>query len=151
MLGEITDVEVVAVGSAIREIARLRRFYGAMAQAQRSRLSTDLGWYHSPSRGAWVRSPGNREEGDQDGTSYWQVSMDTTLTEPRFAVCIKNDGYAASLKPRKVYRLVTDGKAALHGLVRSVDESGEDYLYPADYFAAIELPRDLALALARVA
>ena len=48
----------------------------------------------------------------------------------RFAICVRNAGVRASLELRKVYRLVADAAAASQGLVRVVDESGEDYLYP---------------------
>jgi len=68
--------------------------------------------------------------------------------DPQFVVCIKNKGYAASLEPRKIYRVVPDSEAAGHGLIRIVDESGEDYLYPQDFFASITLPEGLAEALA---
>ena len=59
----------------------------------------------------------------------------------RFVVCLENAGYPASLELHKIYRLVPDADAARDGDVRIVDESGEDYLYPADWFAAVELPR----------
>ncbi|MGE5443572.1 MAG: hypothetical protein ACM3SR_03100 [Ignavibacteriales bacterium] len=59
----------------------------------------------------------------------------------RFAICIKNEDYPASLEVRKIYEVIPDAKAAKHGLVRIIDESGEDYLYPADYFIPIELPQ----------
>ena len=59
----------------------------------------------------------------------------------QFVVCVKNEGYAASLELRKIYQVVVDTRAEEHGLIRVIDESGEDYLYPAEYFAAIELPR----------
>lgn len=62
-------------------------------------------------------------------------------TEHRFAICIQNEGYPASLKLWKIYRVVSDEKAQQHRLVRIVDESGEDYLYPESYFVPIELPR----------
>lgn len=58
----------------------------------------------------------------------------------QFVVCIRNEGYAASLEVRKLYELVRDQQAAEHGQLRIVDESGEDYWYPADYFVLIELP-----------
>ena len=61
----------------------------------------------------------------------------------QFAVCIKNDGYLASLEVRKIYRMIPDARAAEHQLVRVIDESGEDYLYPVDYFVPIELPQAL--------
>ena len=59
----------------------------------------------------------------------------------QFVVCVKNEGYAVSLELRKIYQVVVDTRAEEHGLIRVIDESGEDYLYPAEYFAAIELPR----------
>jgi hypothetical protein len=54
----------------------------------------------------------------------------------RFAVCISNKGYAASLEVRKVYRLIPDRAGAEHGLVRVVDEMGEDYLFPEECFGS---------------
>ena len=61
--------------------------------------------------------------------------------EPKFAVCINNEGYPASLELRKIYQVVPDEKAAKHNLVRVIDESGEDYLYPERFFVSIELPQ----------
>ncbi len=55
-------------------------------------------------------------------------------------VCIENEGYAASLEPRKIYVSVPDEEAQKHGLLRVIDESGEDYLYPKTLFRALELP-----------
>lgn len=69
----------------------------------------------------------------------------------RFVICIKNEGYAASLEPRKVYQTIPDADAAEHGLLRVVDESGEDYLFPAEYFLPIDLPEPVAKALSQVA
>jgi hypothetical protein len=66
----------------------------------------------------------------------------------RFVVCVKNEGYPASLELRKIYQVVADARAEKHGFIRVVDESGEDYLYPAEYFVAIELPRALEEVLA---
>lgn len=70
------------------------------------------------------------------------------LRESQFVVCIKNDDYTASLDVRKIYRTLPDERAAQHGLIRVVDESGEDYLYAQDYFMPIELPQPLVNALA---
>lgn len=67
----------------------------------------------------------------------------------KFVVCLDNDGYAASLEVRKIYTTVPDASALKLGLLRVVDESGEDYLYPADQFGEIELPRRIAKAMAR--
>ena len=61
--------------------------------------------------------------------------------ENRFAICVQNEGYPASLELWKVYRVVPDKKAAEHQLVRIVDESGEDYLYDQSWFVPIRLPQ----------
>jgi len=58
-----------------------------------------------------------------------------------FLLCVRNDNYPASLEVRKVYRTLPDSKAAAKRFVRVVDESGEDYLYPADFFVPIEIPQ----------
>jgi hypothetical protein len=67
----------------------------------------------------------------------------------RFVVCIENAGYPASLELHKIYRILADADAARDGDVRIVDESGEDYLYPAEWFAALELPRRVKSSLLR--
>lgn len=59
--------------------------------------------------------------------------------EPRFVLCIRNED-CEDLEPRKVYQVLPDETAAEDGYLRVIDESGEDYLYPQDYFVAIELP-----------
>jgi hypothetical protein len=75
----------------------------------------------------------------------------TTRRRPtiKFAVCVKNPGYPASLELHKIYRVLHDDDAAAEGDLRIVDESGEDYLYPADWFAAIDLPRRVRTSLLR--
>ena len=57
-----------------------------------------------------------------------------------FVVCLQNDGYPASLEARKIYRALPDDEAARLKHIRVIDESGEDYLYPASFFATISLP-----------
>jgi len=64
-----------------------------------------------------------------------------------FAVCLKNRGYAASLEVRKLYPVVNDPEAATNDLIRVIDESGEDYLYPARLFQKVTLPVELRRAL----
>jgi hypothetical protein len=65
----------------------------------------------------------------------------------RFVVCVKNEGYAVSLERRKIYVSIEDEKAKAHGLVRVIDESGEDYLYPQKMFLAISLPQAIRRAV----
>ncbi len=59
---------------------------------------------------------------------------------PQLAICVNNEGYAASLERFKVYRVLPDPDAMKHQQVRVVDESGEDYIYPAEYFELVTLP-----------
>lgn len=68
-----------------------------------------------------------------------------------FVVCISNAGYPASLELHKIYRVVQDPDAARDGDVRVVDESGDDYLYPAAWFVPVELPRRVRTSLLRTA
>jgi hypothetical protein len=65
----------------------------------------------------------------------------------RFAVCVKNDGYEASLERNKIYVVLPDKDAERDCDLRIVDESGEDYLFSADRFVAIELPAAVKASL----
>jgi hypothetical protein len=65
-----------------------------------------------------------------------------------FLLCVKNEGYPASLEVRKVYRALPDPVAESRGFVRVIDESGEDYLYSSDFFVAVELPQAAAQVFA---
>jgi hypothetical protein len=67
----------------------------------------------------------------------------------RFAVCIDNSGYPASLELHKVYKVLPDKEAEADGDLRIVDESGEDYLYEADRFLPVDLPAKTVRALNR--
>jgi len=58
----------------------------------------------------------------------------------RFAICLKNRG-SEDLIVRKVYQVLPDERAEKQGLLRIIDESGEDYLYPTDYFFFLDLPQ----------
>jgi hypothetical protein len=72
-------------------------------------------------------------------------------TEPKFVVCVKNKDYAASLELRKLYQVVPDEAAAMLHQIRVIDESGEDYLYPEEYFVAVQLPLSAEKAVRRAA
>ena len=70
--------------------------------------------------------------------------------QPQFVLCLRSDG-CDDLIPRKIYQVLPDESAATENLLRIVDESGEDYLYPADHFAPVELSEDAAKALLQTA
>jgi hypothetical protein len=64
-------------------------------------------------------------------------------------VCVRNDGYEASLERNKIYTVLPDEEAERDGDVRVIDESGEDYLFSADRFVAIEVPAAVRASLLR--
>lgn len=65
-----------------------------------------------------------------------------------FVVCINNQDYSASLEVRKIYQVLPDSQADTHHMIRVIDESGEDYLYPSSYFMFVELPEPIKQVLA---
>lgn len=71
----------------------------------------------------------------------------TTPRSEQLVVCLDNEGNAASLERRKIYVALADPDAEKHGLLRIIDESGEDYLYPKDSFSPITLPDPLKKAV----
>jgi hypothetical protein len=64
---------------------------------------------------------------------------------------LQNTDYPASLELQKLYQVVADAEAAKHHQLRVIDESGEDYLYPAEYFVSIQLPQAAEKAVLRAA
>jgi hypothetical protein len=75
---------------------------------------------------------------DRDRTK--EMPAMPTLPVVGFAVCLANDGYDVSLCRNKIYAMVEDSEARANGLLRVVDETGEDYLYPAEWFIAVDVP-----------
>ena len=71
----------------------------------------------------------------------------TTTPSEQLVVCLDNDGFAASLERRKIYIALPDPEAEKNGLLRVIDESGEDYLYPKASFGLIMLPEPLKKAV----
>lgn len=72
-------------------------------------------------------------------------------TGRRFAVCVRNVGYEASLERNKIYTVLADGDAERDGDLRVVDESGDDYLFAADRFVVIEVPAAVRASLLKQA
>jgi hypothetical protein len=77
--------------------------------------------------------------------------MKRTEPQPRFVVCVNNKNYPASMELRKPYQVAADEAAARHHQLRVIDESGEDYLYPEEYFVPVQLPQGAAKAMLRAA
>lgn len=72
--------------------------------------------------------------------------MPKTRTQ-QLAICVNNDGYAAALEKRKIYVVLPDAAAEKRRLIRVIDESGEDYLYPKTFFRLIALPLSVKRAV----
>ena len=68
-----------------------------------------------------------------------------------FAVCIRNEDHEESLELKKIYELLDDPRAEEHNMVRVIDEEGEDYLYPREWFLPIELPQRIEEAILELA
>jgi hypothetical protein len=116
--GEIAGVATFAAGKSTRELPRLGKLYGP---------------------GRWRKRKG-----------YAEVKLHMRTRRARtvaYAVCLRNRGYAASLEVRKLYPVVDDPEAAVNDLIRVIDESGEDYLYPANLFRKLTLPIEIQRAL----
>ena len=75
----------------------------------------------------------------------------TMNEKDQYFLCVSNDGYSASLHVRTVYRGLRDPEAESHGMKRVVDESGEDYLFPANLFVPIDVPESAAKVFAGAA
>lgn len=69
----------------------------------------------------------------------------------RFVICIQNTDYPAALERRKIYEIVPDATASRLGLLRVIDESGEDYLYPSTYFIPMDFPQVVREAILQAA
>ena len=89
--------------------------------------------------------------GKKSNASGILIEMNTPSDQKHeFVVCVNNKGYPASLELHKIYQVLTDKDAASDGDMRVIDESGEDYLYPATYFSPISLPAAVQESLLKV-
>jgi hypothetical protein len=148
VVGAILDQETIAVGRAIRELSGLRKLYGRGRWRKRKGIAS-LGSISVMARSEQPRSTGAKRMASGAKSSRSSVSSrDRSASRARHVVCLSNDGYGASLERRKIYLAVVDRQAGRVGMVRVVDESGDDYLYPRSFFAEIKVSALLAKALA---
>ena len=85
--------------------------------------------------------------GKSDKSDIWSKDVGDKQERIKFAVCIDNEDYPTSLELHKIYRVLPDEEAKADGDLQIVDESGEDYLYPAERFVLLELPQDIEKSL----
>jgi hypothetical protein len=147
IVGDVMDVETIAIGKAIRELPRLRRLYGKgrwrkMKGAAHIRLKG--GRLGSQSCIGMRRTALARKNSSASGSSTRRRSPSSAR---RFAVCIDNSGYEVSLERNKLYVVLADEDAERDGDVRVVDESGEDYWFAANRFIAIDVPAAVKASL----
>lgn len=146
IVGPVANVESIATGRAIRERKRLWKVYG---------------------KGRWRKMKGTANVGFLDGTmchaeihwyeahgigakGYKSSAFSTDMKrEAQFVICVGNRGHAASLELRKIYQVVPDKVGLKHHQIRVIDESGEDYLYPEEYFVPVKLPQAVQQAVRR--
>jgi hypothetical protein len=149
VIGDITDVETIATGRGIRELARLRRLYGKgrwrKDEGERSHPTSKRPDANCRITLRMTRTVSVRKRSSVSGTSTSRRSRRTN--RPRFVVCVRNEGYEVSLERNKIYTIVPDRDAEREGDLRIVDESCEDYLFTADRFVAIEVPARVKASL----
>ena len=76
---------------------------------------------------------------------YFEIIM--AKSTKVLVICVKNEGYDVSLERRKLYVSIADSEAERHGQLRVIDESGEDYLYPREFFVPVQLPQSIRRAV----
>lgn len=148
ILGAISEIETIAAGSGIRELARLRKFYGRGRWRKRkgiARVRLRDGPVVPP-KYTGTKPPESGARNSKSSTCSEGRDMPRTATK-QLVVCVDNEGYPASLEKRKIYVALRDAAAEKHGLVRVIDESGEDYLYPKAFFRSIALPASVKKAV----
>jgi len=69
----------------------------------------------------------------------------------QLVICVRNEDYPASLETRKIYESIPDQDAESHKQIRVIDESGDDYLYPEEYFIPVSLPKNIVQAVIKAA
>ena len=150
LVGDITDVETIAAGHGIRDLPRLRRLYGNgyWRKMKGSARMLRNGRIRSLNCTGMKRAGSAKKSSSARGTS---TRRRRSAPARRFVVCVRNQGYEASLERNKIYAVLPDEGAERDGDLRVIDESGEDYLFSADRFVAIEVPAAVRASLLKAA
>ncbi len=133
----------------MKGVATVRLSDGTICEAE-------LHWYEA--HGIGKKSSNSKDRSTSGKRASLRVTRPSRRAASRhpagkqhYVVCVRNDDYPASLELRKLYRVPEDSFASQHSMIRVVDESGEDYLYPSDFFVRIELPAAIEKTLAEIA
>ena len=155
IIGEITSVELIAKGSGIKTLPLIRRKYGpgnwrkmkGIARIQlpngNQRKRSYIGMKHMES--------GKKSSKSNASSTKKQPSIVLGFGTPevKYGVCVENSGYV-DLIPKRIYRVKRDKAANAEGMLRIIDESGEDYLYPLSYFEPVLVQPKAILRLRRL-
>ena len=147
IIGDIEDVEILAVGGRIRDIMWIQKQFGpgrwrklkgaAKVRLQNGKIrNAEVHWYEAHGIG--------RKKMKIKRFLDWVMAR--AKENNKFAVCVENKD-CEDLEKRKIYQVLPDDDAEEEGYLRVVDESGEDYPYPQSYFVLIPLPREAEKAL----
>ena len=154
ILGPIAAVEVIAAGLSVRDRARMRRLYGP-GRWRKMKCIARIRLLNGTS--GWLNCTGMKHMASASAKSNARNTSTRRMARraarlPRgawFVVCVNNVGYEVSLERNKIYMAIPDARAAADGDIRVVDESGEDYLFSADRFVAIEVPQAVRASVRR--
>ena len=152
IVGDIIQVETIAVGRRLRDLPRLQRTYGRgqwrkLKGIALIRVRTEK--YERRSC-TGMRRMALVERKSNASATLTRAGKKRRRSAVEFAVCVNNSEYPASLELHKIYRVVADEEAPREGDLRIIDESGEDYLYPAEWFVPVELPPRVRGSLLRM-
>lgn len=98
-----------------------------------------------------MKQPASARKSSRSSGSSKPPARQPAKASRQLVICVRNEGYEASLELRKLYRVLPDADAEARRLLRVVDESGEDYLYPRTNFLPIILPLATKRAVLAVA
>jgi hypothetical protein len=152
IIGEIAEVETIAVSASIRILPVLRRRFGHARWRKRKGFAmvrlADETVRHAEIH--WFEAHWNRQTAYENQTVLGLKGMtEHQHASLQFAICSKTDDVDL-LTPRRIYQVLPDDSAAKSYYVRVLDNEGEDYLYPADYFIFVEFPHEVEQALLQV-
>jgi hypothetical protein len=146
ILGEISGIETFATGPAFARSPGCGVSMDAAAGAN-AKVSPACAYPMVQFMSLSYTGTKQRESAARNSRSSTYFKPMTKTQAKQLVVCVENDGYAVSLEKRKIYVALRDPAAEKHSMLRIVDESGEDYLYPKAFFRSIALPQAVRRAV----